>query len=749
MDYPQIAHAFGACAPAPLGLRPCARGWGPVLPGEGTHHRWGYGLIASTSMPSVLPTLPLSAKLTVLRGVGPAFAAAFADSGLETVRDLLWSLPYRYVDRGDLLKISELDRRPIHPELDREIVTVMGVVKDLRQTTTRVQRMTIIEVLLDDGTGALRLVWFNQSYLARVLKPGDRILAFGPMSAGRHGLELRGPAFEIMGRGTDAVEDLWVRRFLPLYRKLGPITGRLRQRLVQEALLKVQAPEEWLPLELSRGLPDTLAALRLLHQPKDESDPAELEARGTPAHGRLASEELFAFALGVTLRRAGRMKRRGMVVPTSPELRDRLKNFLPFRLTGAQRTVFKEIVEDLTSGRVMHRLLQGDVGSGKTLVAFLAMAMVAETGGQAALLVPTEVLARQHAATFERLLKEAAPRMQLLLGAMKAAEKRAALERIASGEARYVVGTHALFQESVAFSKLELVVVDEQHRFGVKQREALKGKGLDPHWLVMSATPIPRSLALALFGDLEQSVLDELPPGRQPISTRLMDPEDAERAWDTVERELAAGHQAFVVSPAIDPTDETKVQLRDIQAMEGLLRGRFPEIPIAVVHGRLKADELETRMASFVQGAAKILLATTVIEVGVDVPNATVMVVDHAERFGLSQLHQLRGRVGRGRARSCFLMISGSETERLRALVETQDGFRIAQRDLELRGPGEFFGTRQSGVPQFQVADLVRDRQLLTRCREAAEQASLRGLSEAQTAWLKQEQARLRLAEIS
>ncbi len=685
----------------------------------------------------------------MLRGVGPAYEAAFGENGIETVRDLLLNLPYRYVDRGSVLKIGELDRRPIHADIEREIVTVLGVIKDLRQTTTRVQRMALMEALIDDGTGSLRLIWFNQAYLARVLKPGDRVLVFGPLSMGRHGLEMRGPAFEIMGRGGDVSEDLWVRRFLPLYRKMGPLTGRVRQRLVQEALPRIHVPEEWLPMELSRGLPDTLSALRLLHQPTDESDPGELESHATPAHQRLASEELFAFALGVTLRRAGRMKRRGMVVPTSPELRERLKAFLPFRLTGAQRTAFKEIVDDLTSGRVMHRLLQGDVGSGKTLVAFLAMAMVAETGGQAALLVPTEVLARQHAATFERLLGEEAPRMQLLLGAMKAAEKRAAQERIASGEARYIVGTHALFQESVAFSKLELVVVDEQHRFGVKQREALKGKGLDPHWLVMSATPIPRSLALAIFGDLEQSVLDELPPGRQPITTRLMDPDGAERAWDLVERELDTGHQAFVVSPAIDPTDEGKVQLRDIQAMEGLIRGRFPETPIAVVHGRLKSEELETRMEAFVKGEAKILLATTVIEVGVDVPNATVMVVDHAERFGLSQLHQLRGRVGRGKAPSHFVMISGSETERLQALVETHDGFRIAQRDLELRGPGEFFGTRQSGLPQFQVADLVRDRQLLAKCREAAEKVAQRGLSEAQMAWLKQEQARLKLAEIS
>jgi len=666
---------------------------------------------------------------------------------METLRDLLWGLPHRYVDRGSVRRIAELDRWH-QPGGDREIMTVMGTLKDLRQTTTRIQRMNLLEALLDDGSGTLRLIWFNQGYLTRTLKPGDRIIAFGPLAMGRHGLEMRGPAIEVLGRGP-AADEPWIRRYLPLYRKLGPITGRVRGRLVQEAMGKAHVVEDWLPVELSRGLPDLLGALRLLHQPPDDADAADLEARTTPAHQRLATEELFAFALGISLRRAGRLQRRGIVVPTSADLRERLRGFLPFHLTGAQRRAFKEIVKDLTSGRVMHRLLQGDVGSGKTLVAFLAMAMVAETGGQAALLVPTEVLARQHAATFVRLLGDDADRMQLLLGPMKAAEKRGALARIASGEARYIIGTHAIFQEAVAFQELQLVIVDEQHRFGVKQREALKEKGVDPHWLVMSATPIPRSLALAVFGDLEQSILDELPPGRQPIDTRLLEPDEAERAWDMVERELAKGHQAYVVSPAIDPTDETKVPLRDIQAMEGLLRARFPEASLEVVHGRLKADEMATRMARFVARESHILLATTVIEVGVDVPNATVMVVDHAERFGLSQLHQLRGRVGRGQARSHFVMISRAETERLRALVETQDGFRIATRDLELRGPGEFFGTRQSGVPQFQVADLLRDRKLLIRCREAAEITRERGLNEGQLAWLRQESARLKLAEIS
>jgi ATP-dependent DNA helicase RecG len=696
-------------------------------------------------MATALPLFPLNAKVTALRGVGPAFAEAFEAAGITTLKELLWSLPHRYVDRGSLRKIGELDRQ-WNP--DRESVTVLGTLKEIRSTTTRVQRMAITEALLQDETGTIRLIWFNQSYLAKALRPGDRLLAFGPLSMGRMGVEMRGPSFENLGKGGDE-ENLWIRRYLPLYRKMGPISGRYRQKLVQEGLSRAAEPGEWLPPDLARGFPDTLAALRLLHQPPDDSIPEELEAHATPAHQRLACEELFAFSLGVSLRRAGRLARRGQPVATSPELRERLRAFLPFRLTGAQRTAFKEIVDDLTSGRVMHRLLQGDVGSGKTLVAFLAMAMVAETGGQAALLVPTEVLARQHAATFRRILGGESARMELLLGPMKAAEKRQALARIASGEAAYVVGTHALFQESVSFQALRLVVVDEQHRFGVRQREALKEKGLDPHWLVMSATPIPRSLALALFGDLEQSVLDELPPGRQPITSRLLEPDDADRAWDLVERELNAGHQAFVISPAIDPQDETKVPLRDIQAMEALIRMRFPEVPIAIVHGRLKADELALRMDAFVKGEARILVATTVVEVGVDVPNATVMVVDHAERFGLSQLHQLRGRVGRGSARSHFVMLSKSETERLQVLTQTQDGFRIAQKDLELRGPGEFFGTRQAGLPRFQAADLVRDRKLLLLCKEAAEKALARGLTEAQRDWLKQEQARLKLAEIS
>jgi ATP-dependent DNA helicase RecG len=703
------------------------------------------------------PALDAAADLSSLPGVGPRRAEALAEAGVRTVGDLLWGLPYRYIDRGSVQAVGDVSRKGAGPG---ETVTLLGTIADVRSTTTPVQRMPLTEALLDDGTGRIRLVWFNQPRLARALRPGERILAWGTPAAGRHGLEMRSPAWESAG-----AED-WgagpgapgLRRFLPLYRRLGPLTGKARQRLVSLALGLVRLDGALLPPELAQGLPDTIAALRLLHCPPDDWSAAELEAGATPGHRRLALEELFAFALAIEIRRSDMSVRPGEAVRTSPELREKIKSMLPFRLTGAQRAAFREIADDLRSGRVMHRMLQGDVGSGKTLVAFLAMAMAAETGGQAALLAPTEILARQHAASLSALLEGKGLReMQLLVGGMKAAERRAALEPIASGRAGYVIGTHALFQEAVGFARLQLVVVDEQHRFGVRQREAIKDKGADPHWLVMSATPIPRSLALAIFGDLDQSVLDELPPGRQPVSTRLLDPAEAERAWDMVEAELAQGRQAFVVSPAIeaadpagpaDPGKGAKASLRDIKAMEGLLRARFPDATIAVAHGRLKPGDMNARMSEFVSGEARILLATTVIEVGVDVPNATVMVVDHAERFGLSQLHQLRGRVGRGGGGGRFVMISGSDTERLRALVETSDGFRIAQRDLDIRGPGEFFGTRQSGLPRFQVADLVRDRQLLARCREAAAKDVARGLTAGQSLWLEREGGRIGLAEV-
>lgn len=704
--------------------------------------------------------LPLASKLTALSGVGEKLAEILANAGFHTIEDLLWGLPYRYIDRGSIIPIERvvgLDASHERSGVGKgTIVTLMGNILDFRQSNSRIQRMPLSEALLGDDSGTIRLIWFNQPYLSRTLKQGDTILVWGTLSHGRHGVEMRSPAWERIASQKEMMggpgENPFIARYLPIYRRIAALTGKARQKLIDRAIQQVECPTTFLPLELSRGLPDTMAALRLLHNPPDDCDQNDLEDCQTPAHQRLATEELFAFALGIELRRTGRLNRSGHKIQTSAELRNKLKSFLPFSLTNAQRIAFKEIVQDLTSGQIMHRMLQGDVGSGKTLVAFLTMAMTAETGGQAALLVPTEVLARQHAASFSKLLDADGHKMQLLLGAMKTTEKSQANERIANGQATYIIGTHSLFQEKVSFCNLRLIVVDEQHRFGVKQREAIKDKGIDPHWLVMSATPIPRSLALSIFGDLDQSVLDELPPGRKPVKTYHFSTEKAERGWNLVEQELSCGRQAFVVSPAIDTSEsesQKKVSLRDITRMEAYLRSRFQDISIAIVHGRLKTDELTQRMSDFVEGRARILLATTVIEVGMDVPNATVMVVDHAERFGLSQLHQLRGRVGRGEYGGTFIMVSDSETDRLEALAQTSDGFRIAQKDLEIRGPGEFFGAKQSGIPRFQVADLVRDRQLLVKCRQAAAQTISRGLTADQQAWLHQEQSRLKMAEIS
>ena len=734
--------------------------------------------------------LPLSSNLKALPGIAEERQRALAEAGIKTVEDLLWGLPYRYIDRGSIAPIESLMGLIAAPEAIGSIVTIQGRIADLRQTTSRIKKMPITEVLLDDSTGTARLVWFNQPYLFRAFKLGQHLLAWGPLVQDRLGPEMHSPDWEILSNGsgglgtisTNAMSEARANgmdanregstrtasstaqppksgdsrpsppapRHLPLYRRIGKISGRARQKAVQYALNQIEAPESLLPPQLSKGLPGTLDAFRMLHAPPDASTTEELNQRISPAHQRLAAEELFAFALGLEMHRQSRIKRPGHPVPTTPELREKLKTFLPFPLTTAQRRAFKEIVGDISSGRVMHRILQGDVGSGKTLVALLAMAMVAETGGQAALLVPTEVLAKQHAATFAKLLGPGGHPMQVLTGSMKTAERRAALAAIEEGTASYIIGTHAIIQESVAFQNLQMVVVDEQQRFGVAQRESIRGKGPDPHWLVMTATPIPRSLALALFGDLDQSVLDELPPGRQPIETRLIGQSHIETAWQKIEQELAKGHQAYVVSPAINSNQEcTPHSLRDLQTMEATLQSRFPGTPIAIAHGRLKPSQLTASMEKFVSGQAKILIATTVIEVGVDVPNATIMAVDHAERFGLSQLHQLRGRVGRGPIPSQFIMVSDSDTARLKALVETSDGFRIALKDLEIRGPGEFFGTRQSGLPQFQVADLIRHRYLLQQCRDAASKAVSEGITEAQRRWLHRSQSRLNLIDIS
>ena len=692
------------------------------------------------------PRLSLASLVSTLRGLGASRAAVLQDHEIHTLRDLLWQLPFRYLDRGSLCDLGSLGSQHCSmPGTTRTLVTVIGTISQVKSIRTRFG-FHILEIHLSDDTGFVKVLFYNQPYLAKSFKEGERALIFGPLTQGKYGVEFRVPHYELLGSST---EDLFVQRILPIYRRLGPITSKIRSKLILDALDALHPPEEHLPLHLHRGLPDELQSLRFLHQPPDDSDLASLNEDRSLAHQRLITQELYSFSLGVASRRDKRLSRKGQAVVTSDQLREQLRTYLPFTLTPTQRRSFKEIADDLRSGKVMNRLLQGDVGSGKTLVAFLAMAMVAETGGQAALLVPTEVLARQHFATFQKLLGERSNSLQLLLGGMKAAEKKEALLRIQSGEARYIIGTHAIFQEIVKFKSLQLVVVDEQHRFGVRQREMMKEKGIDPHWLVMSATPIPRSLAMAIWGDHDHSTIEELPPGRQPVKSLFFSREHAEEAWAYIDRHLKTGQQAYVVSPAIDPQDESKVVLRDLQTMEILLRKRFPKVMIESVHGKMKSEDMTDRMKRFVFGATQILVATTVIEVGVDVPNATIMVVDHAERFGLSQLHQLRGRIGRGDHAGVFIMISDQESERLKALLTLQDGFAIAKKDLELRQSGDFFGTKQSGLPTFIVANASRDEDILTKCKRYAEVHVQEGLSPKERLWIRLEHKNFTLADIS
>lgn len=692
------------------------------------------------------PRLSLASLVSNLRGLGAPRAAVLQEHEILTLRDLLWQLPFRYLDRGSLCEMGSLGPAQCSlPGTVRSIVTVIGTIRQVKSIRTRF-KFHILEIVLGDETGTVKVMFYNQPYLAKSFKEGERVLIFGPLTQGKYGVEFRVPHYELLGPST---EELFPQRILPVYRRLGPITSKIRSKLIHEALDAVYPPEDFLPLSLRVGLPDELQALRLLHEPPDDSDLSALNEARSLAHQRLVTQELYSFSLGVASRKEKRLRRKGQAVVTSDQLRDQLRAYLPFTLTPTQRRSFKEIADDLRSGKVMNRLLQGDVGSGKTLVAFLAMAMVAETGGQAALLVPTEVLARQHGATFQKLLGAQAHVLQVLLGGMKAAEKKEALLRIQSGAARYIIGTHAIFQEAVKFHALQLVVVDEQHRFGVRQREAMKDKGLDPHWLVMSATPIPRSLAMALWGDHDHSMIEELPPGRQPIQSKLLTRSQMEQAWQEVDRHLNLGQQVYVVSPAIDPQDESKVALRDLHTMESLLRRRFPRAMIESVHGKMKSEEMTDRMKRFASGEIQILVATTVIEVGVDVPNASLMIVDHAERFGLSQLHQLRGRIGRGSQAGDFLMISDQESDRLKALVTLQDGFAIAQRDLELRHSGDFFGTKQSGLPTFIVADASRDAAILMACKVRAESHVHEGLTPQERMWIRLEHKNFTLAEIS
>src|SRR2546427_8205773 len=696
--------------------------------------------------------LELDTPVQYVKGIGPRLAEILASKDIHTVDDLLHYLPFRYEDRLNPRSINELRAG--------EMATVVAEVRTSGLFRTR--RMPIFQMTAGQGRTRLRCIWFNASYLRDRFKPGQMVALYGKVEEDLYGgeLQLVQPQFEILGDSTDdgssdgteqkAAASLEVGRIVPIYESAGQgrLTSRWFRRIIHAALenLSPELPDA-IPAVVRRHLSliSPRDALWRVHWPEAGESFEDLQTSRTAAHIRLIFDELFFIELGLELKRREHKAQTGIAFRLDGGVREAIKKILPFHPTAAQKRVLKEIATDMQTPSPMRRLLQGDVGSGKTIVAFQAAIVAIENGYQVALMAPTEILAQQHYFSARQILERAGYRIVLLTGSLEQDRKRAVRRHIAQGNAQLVIGTHALIQEGVEFEKLGLVIVDEQHRFGVMQRLKLMqkseeehvGTGLrpvqaerssaaaEPDVLVRPATPIPRTLALTLYGDLDVSVLDELPPGRTPVVTRAVTDERAQEVWDFVRKQVTAGHQAYVVYPVIEENEER--ELKAAQQMFRQLRDKtFSDLHVGLLHGRLDPDEKEHIMREFQRGEINVLVATTVIEVGVDVANAAIMVIEHADRFGLAQLHQLRGRIGRGAAKSyCILMYGGKVSEegqrRLDAMGRTHDGFQIAELHLELRGPGEFFGTKQAGLPCFRLGEIIRDRQLLEAAkREAA-----------------------------
>ena len=669
-----------------------------------------------------MTALKPSSDVKYLKGVGPARAEILASRGIKTVEDLLDYPPFRYEDRSRLTAIRYL--------LPGQTTTVLAKVLTAGLMRTR-RGVYIYDLAATDGTGMLRCKWFNALYLERqkVFRPEQRVFFYGKVERDLYGtgnLQIIQPQFEILSEGEPG-ESLEVGRVVAIYESLGGLGPRVLRRLMATALAALDGniPDR-LPPTVRRAarLLERARALAGMHLPAKDDPIEKLAAFRTPAQVRLIFEEFFHVAAGLALKRRHRKASPGIEFCVNPRAREWVKRILPFHPTAAQKRVLKEIVDDMRSPKPMNRLLQGDVGSGKTIVAIQAALVALDNGYQVALMAPTEILATQHYLYIKDLLKPLPIEADLLISARRAAEKTELKRRIAEGETGLVVGTHALLEEDVEFGRLGLVIVDEQHRFGVLQRQALIRKGQTPDVLVMTATPIPRTLALSVYGDLDFSLIDELPPKRAPIVTRLFGEDERPRAFEFIRDKVRQGEQAFVVYPVIE--ESSKADLRAAVRMhDEIRRNVFPELRVGLLHGRLPSEEKEAAMRDFKAGNIQVLVSTTVVEVGVDVPNATAMLVEHAERFGLAQLHQLRGRIGRGRGKSFCLLVAGERinpaaAERLRAIAETTDGFKIAELDLKLRGPGEFFGTRQWGVPAFRVANLVRDAEVLEWAKREA-----------------------------
>jgi ATP-dependent DNA helicase RecG len=672
------------------------------------------------------PKITAASDVQFLKGVGPTRAELLAARGIRTVEDLLYYTPFRYEDRTRLTRIRDL--------VPGQATTVFARVLTCGLMRTR-SGMYIYDLAASDSSAMLRCKWFHAVYLEKnkVFHTGQQVFFYGKVDRDRFGtgtMEMVQPQFEIVPEEeAEAGSSVEIGRFVPVYESVASLGPRMLRRLMWSAVegLDNQIPDRLPPSVVRKNhLVDRATALRETHFPSGEQVLDELCAFRTPAQVRLIFEEFFSVGAGLALRRRKAKSVAGVEFEAKDSARAAIRKILPFHPTSAQKRVLKEIVDDMCSARPMNRLLQGDVGSGKTIVAIQAAILAIENGYQVTLMAPTEILAAQHYLYIKQLFRPLDYRIELLVSARKAAEKADIKQGIAAGAVNLVIGTHALIEEDVRFARLGLVVVDEQHRFGVLQRFELMRKGYHPDVLVMTATPIPRTLALTLYGDLDCSVIDELPPHRTPIATKLMEERDRESAYKFLREKIRRGEQAYVVCPVIE--EGGKLDLKPAVTMyEQLARNVFPEFRVGLLHGRLPSEEKEDVMQCFKRGEVQILVSTTVVEVGVDVPNATIMLIEHADRFGLSQLHQLRGRIGRGSKKShCLLMAderrSEISQERLNTMVATTDGFRIAEIDLKLRGPGEFFGTRQWGIPAFRIANLLRDQDILEWAkREAAE----------------------------
>src|SRR5579859_5543250 len=671
-------------------------------------------------------TLSLTSEVHMIKGVGPQRAELLAQRGIYTLEDLLGYLPFRYEDRIHFSNIKDIQPNGVY--------TIRARVMSGQAIPNKFARNAIYHLLVQDTAGGLLpCKFFHGGYLEGRLKPGQLLVLHGKAEIDRlrpARLEMINPQLEMLGEGEpDSTE---VGRIVPIYEAIGTFGSRAIRRAMYAAVqqLAENTVPDILPEELCArlGYPSRREALIHVHFPAPEESLEALNIFRTPSQQRLIFEEFFLYQLSLALdRRATRKENAIAFRVREDKIREAVKRILPFKPTTAQFKVLKEIVADLEKPAPMNRLLQGDVGSGKTIVALQAAVIAIENGTQAALMAPTEILAVQHYLSARRILAPGNYKVELLISGLKHAEKTAALERIRSGEAQLVIGTHALIEDQVQFARLGFVAIDEQHRFGVLQRKRLMDKaaahGHAPHVLVLTATPIPRTLSLTLYGDLDVSVLDELPPGRTPIQTRLTSEPHLPGVWEFLRREVAAGHQAYIVYPVIE---ESKLELKAaIDEFKRLSKDVFPKLKLGLLHGRLSSEEKDAVMESFRKNETQILVSTTVIEVGVDVPNATAMVIEHAERFGLAQLHQLRRRIGRGAAKSHCIMvgpvrITDVVRARLETMVRTANGFEIAETDLQLRGPGEFFGTRQSGDLGFHIANPLRDKDLLEAARREA-----------------------------